>query len=282
VKRLSDEPSFNDFRQRIEARAKELAAIQEPQEQRHELRVKACIAEQMQLTVERIREFMAPSFGSQYRTATLEQVKLTEPEIYGPLTEWLLEVPDRHEHAYDMAIASPNPFLGRGTPLPGYDIGLLRNVRGFAITGGYGSGKTYAVHAMRHALAKLGYASLFVTGDSLSREFRKSERFDEQDAEAIIQRYATMPFVVIDDLDKLIRDPKLETHVFGLINARYIAKLPVIVTANASRAELCHMARGSSSLEAVMDRFAEAIPLWLETKGPSLRIAPPPECTETG
>lgn len=108
---------------------------------------------------------------------------------------------------------------------------MQRKNIGLLLWGGVGCGKTYAGHCICNELIKRGIPA-FVT--SLSRVLNTSG-FDETD---ILERIRKTPLVVFDDLGaERASDYAVET-IFTLIDERYRARKPLIVTSNLTLDEL--------------------------------------------
>ena len=103
---------------------------------------------------------------------------------------------------------------------------------GLLLWGGVGAGKTFAAHCICNELLRRDQpVPVFVT--SLSRVLNTG--YDKSEA---IQRIQKAPLVVFDDLGaERSSDYALET-VFMLVNERYEARLPLIVTSNLNLDEL--------------------------------------------
>lgn len=153
---------------------------------------------------------------------------------------------------------------------------LLRSANGLALFGPVGVGKSHSAVAVLRASVRLGHPSRFISAAQLAADLRGSVSNRRQSPDEIIDDLAQVPMLCIDDLDKLSGTAFICEQVFGLIDARYRAQLPIIITANAGPAGIgAAFEKLPSSGEAIVDRLREMIPNqnWLELRGTSRRIA---------
>lgn len=115
-------------------------------------------------------------------------------------------------------------YAGKWDEMQSKNIGLL-------LWGGVGCGKTYAGHCICNELIGRGIPA-FVT--SLSRVLNTSG-FDKSD---ILERVQKTPLVVFDDLGAERASNYAVETVFTLIDERYRARKPLIVTSNLTLDEL--------------------------------------------
>lgn len=101
------------------------------------------------------------------------------------------------------------------------------------LMGGYGSGKTHLAAAIANEVLKRGIVPLFVTVPDLLDHLRAtyapgspqpySERFEE---------VRTAPVLILDDLGTENATPWALEKLFQLLNHRYVARLPTVITTN--------------------------------------------------
>lgn len=153
---------------------------------------------------------------------------------------------------------------------------LLKAASGVAVFGPVGVGKTYAAVATLRAAVAIGHPARFVSAAQLAADLRGSVSNRRQSPDEIVDELAHVPFLAIDDLDKLSGTPFICEQVFALVDARYRAQLPIVITANSGPGGIqSAFAKLPSCGEAIVDRLRETIPdgNWLELRGASRRIA---------
>ena len=109
---------------------------------------------------------------------------------------------------------------------------------GLFLIGGYGTGKTHLAAAIANQLLRAGTPVICMTMIDLLARIR--ETYDREDAtEAQVMRlYADVPLLIIDDLGSENPTEWGSTMIFSIINARYEAYMPTIVTSNCGADEL--------------------------------------------
>ena len=124
----------------------------------------------------------------------------------------------------------------------------LRSGKSAIIYGGNGVGKTHlAFAAIRHQI-ELGISSRYVLAFDFFTEVKRSFRDDSTDA--ILKRYATAGYLVIDEVDKAFGSQTEFVYLYSLVNERYNRMLPTVLITNADDTELVSVI-GSSTLSRV-------------------------------
>ena len=104
--------------------------------------------------------------------------------------------------------------------------------RGFIVfTGEYGCGKTHLAAAIANAIAQRGNSVSFVVVPDLLDHLRAT--FAPGSAVSYDQRFEetrSAPFLVLDDLGTESATPWAREKIFQIVDYRYIAKLPTIIT----------------------------------------------------
>lgn len=142
----------------------------------------------------------------------------------------------------------------RGQPEPG------RN--GLFIAGPKGTGKTHLAAAVANQLIQQGTPVICMTMIDLLERIKRTFAREGADEGAVLSLYKTVPLLVIDDMGK---EPPTEwavSTVYNIINGRYEAYLPTIVTTNYDDKTLVarmtpQATRDSVTAEATIDRLME-------------------------
>ena len=112
---------------------------------------------------------------------------------------------------------------------------MLKNGKGLVLYGKCGSGKTFAAACVVNALIDKGYPCLMTNfsriANTLSGMFEKQAYLDSLNAYALI---------VLDDLGAERSTEYMNEIVYNIIDARYRANLPMIITSNLSGEDLKH------------------------------------------
>jgi len=136
-------------------------------------------------------------------------------------------VDDNNRKAHAAALEYVNNFdkmLPRAdAPEPGKN--------GLFICGEPGTGKTHLAAAIANRLIRQGKPVVCATMIDLLGRIKQSFAYEGEEAR-VLYLYKTVPLLVIDDIGK---EPPTEwavSTIYGIINARYEAYLPIIVTTN--------------------------------------------------
>ena len=131
--------------------------------------------------------------------------------------------------------------------------------RGFYLQGGNGTYKTLKAASIARALLDRGRTVRFISSASLMSEFR--DTFDGFKTEAdIFDALSGVDLLVIDDLGKENPSSWAATMLYTVIDGRYGACKPIVVTSNYSKPELIVRLKGEaddSTARAIVSRLTE-------------------------
>ena len=106
---------------------------------------------------------------------------------------------------------------------------------GLIFYGPVGTGKTFYAAAIANKVLDLGYSAYFT---SLTR--LENMIFSATDKQGLIDNICSYDLLVIDELGAERRTEWSEEQVFNVIDTRYNAKLPLVLTTNLTLKELCN------------------------------------------
>lgn len=113
---------------------------------------------------------------------------------------------------------------------------------GMIFFGRTGTGKSHMAAAILHRSIKLGYTASFqAAADLLSRirdTYSTRQGADEETEGHILKSFDRIDFLVIDDLGSEKHSEWSESMFYKIINRRYMARKPVIITTNLTPQEL--------------------------------------------
>lgn len=129
------------------------------------------------------------------------------------------------------------------------------------IFGDVGTGKTHAASALAIRALKRGEDVRKVTDVDLMGEIRATYNGDGSTERAVLRKYGGCDLLVIDDLGKAMEGGRPSEHtrrmLWEIVNARYEADLPLIVTTQYSRRELGELLGGDRTALSIVSRLAE-------------------------
>lgn len=110
---------------------------------------------------------------------------------------------------------------------------------GLFITGSYGTGKTHLACAIANQLMQGGTPVICMTMIDLLAKIKNSFDTSEDTTEAeIMKLYEDIPLLIIDDIGSEQPTEWGITRIYAIINARYEAYMPTIITTNYTADEL--------------------------------------------
>lgn len=105
------------------------------------------------------------------------------------------------------------------------------------IWGPFGTGKTHLASAIARKLVWAKKRVRMLTGIDLIMELQSTYGSSSSEAN-VMNKFATCPVLIIDDLGKEPPSDWVLSRLFSVVNARYDAMLPVIITTNYERGKL--------------------------------------------
>lgn len=115
---------------------------------------------------------------------------------------------------------------------------------GLILCGGYGTGKTHLAAAIANELVSNGVAVLFDTYNG-HLEKLKAE-YSTNEVPRYLETMRTIPMLILDDVGKEKLTEWSQSIMFEVINARYEAMLPIIITTNMNQERLEKYCDGAS------------------------------------
>ena len=147
--------------------------------------------------------------------------------------------------------------LPKNNPDPG------RN--GLFITGPKGTGKTHLAAAIANRIMQEGTAVVCMTMidllDRIKQTFEQQQKWGASES-SVLKTYKDVPLLIIDDMGKEPATEWAVSKIYAIINARYEAYLPTIITTNYTDAELVRRLTpkdtgDSTTADATIDRLRE-------------------------
>lgn len=133
---------------------------------------------------------------------------------------------------------------------------------GLMIIGSYGTGKTHLAAAISNQLIKTGTPVICMTMIDLLARIKETFDRNDQATEADIMRiYEEVPLLVIDDIGSEQPTEWGASKIYAIVNARYEAYMPTIITTNYKGQELTKRMTppggDSKNAEKTIDRLRE-------------------------
>ena len=140
------------------------------------------------------------------------------------------------------------------------------------IVGSVGSGKTWLGCALaRHAVDD-GMRVIWTTGVDIIGRLHSTYDGSRETEDEVVGEYSRCDLLVIDDLGKEKPTEYCKSALFRIVNARYNAVLPLIVTSQFERGELCRRWGNDETAFAIVSRLKEMTDRY-EVTGPDRRLS---------
>lgn len=113
-------------------------------------------------------------------------------------------------------------------------VDMQTDKNGLLLTGSTGIGKTHLAAAIANKAIDSGIVTIFSTFSDLL----KAERDSMNGGKSMLNKYKDVPLLVIDDLGKEKQSEWVNEVLYQIVNHRYEAMLPIIITTNLTMKEL--------------------------------------------
>jgi DNA replication protein DnaC len=101
------------------------------------------------------------------------------------------------------------------------------------ITGTYGCGKTHLAAAIANARVAMGEPAIFMVIPDLLDHLRAAYNpSSEMRYDDLFEQLRSTPLLILDDLGTQSSTPWAQEKLFQLLNHRYVARLPTVITTN--------------------------------------------------
>jgi len=138
---------------------------------------------------------------------------------------------------------------------------------GLFITGPKGTGKTHLAAAIANQIMQEGTAVVCMTMidllERIKRTYEQNRQYGGETNEGnLLNTYKTVPLLIIDDMGKEPATEWAVSKIYAIINARYEAYMPTIITTNYSDTELVRRLTptntgDNTTADATIDRLRE-------------------------
>jgi DNA replication protein DnaC len=115
---------------------------------------------------------------------------------------------------------------------------MRKDGKGLLIFGTVGNGKSYAAACIVNALIDKGFPCIMTN----FAEIRKAAQASFDGAKRLSDMFSQCALLVIDDLATESDTAYMQEMVYSIIDSRYRAKLPIIITTNLTSSEIKHPA----------------------------------------
>ena len=150
------------------------------------------------------------------------------------------------------------------------DIMRQENI-GLLFHGGLGGGKTFWAAALANAMIDLGQSAIVTTLEQLLTAIRANF---EAEKSSILDRLDKVEWLVLDEVKFDGMSEREERKILEIIDARYLARRPLIVTTNMTLEEIANPA-GSEEKKRICNKILEmcGYPIHVKAEGRRMAIA---------
>jgi len=150
---------------------------------------------------------------------------------------------------------------------------IMKN--GLFIAGNFGTGKTHLAAAIANEVMAKNHTAICMTMIDMLQKIKTSFDSHEQSEEEIMAKYKKAEWLIIDDLGSEQPTEWAVTKIFAIINGRYEACMPTIITTNCSEKGLIDRltpkdTRDQNNAKKIIDRLYEMC-VAIEIQGESWR-----------
>lgn len=146
---------------------------------------------------------------------------------------------------------------------------MYRENIGLLFHGTTGGGKTFWAAAIANALIDCGMSAMVTNLDQLLTAIRANF---EADKSRILDRLDKVQFLILDEFKFDGMSPAEERKIYEIINSRYLAHKPLIVTTNMTTEEIMHP--GTEERQRICDRIIEmCVKVHVSAEGRRMAIA---------
>mgnify|MGYP003296817464 CR=1 FL=1 len=119
-----------------------------------------------------------------------------------------------------------------------YAFGFHEKAGNLLFSGNTGLGKTFLSACIARTVADQGYSVVYESAGHLFSNLERAKFSGDEDARRICEKYTACDLLIIDDLGTELPGQFAATALYGLLNARLMAKKPMIITTNLNVTEL--------------------------------------------
>ena len=134
-------------------------------------------------------------------------------------------------------------------------------MNGLLISGSIGSGKTHIAAAIANHLLRQGVAVICMSEKKLYGRIKETFSGDGHHESSVLRLYEQAPLLIIDDIGKVQMTEWTISTLYAIIDSRYEAMKPLIVTTNYGNADLVRRLTPPGgdgvAAEAIIDRLVQ-------------------------